>query len=104
MWIYPLALQDSSYIHINLQMICLTYTPPNHGLYVRPHSAYILHLFKLFCRPEISSSMLQANEQMISEDEDDEMDTQSEHDYPIPQTVHNQCKVNLITNQVLMLF
>ena len=48
--------------------------------------------------------MLQANEQMISEDEDDEMDTQSEHDYPIPQTVHNQCKVNLITNQVLMLF
>lgn len=45
-------------------------------------------------RPEISSSMLQANEQMISEDEDDEMDTQSEHDYPIPQTVHNQLNVS----------
>ena len=68
------------------------------------HIHCILHLLKLFRRPEISSSMLQANEQMISEDEDDEMDTQSEHDYPIPQTVHNQCKVNLITNQVLMLF
>ena len=37
MWVYPLALQASGYIHKNLllqQVVYLAYTPPNHDLYI----------------------------------------------------------------------